>query len=310
MTANLSQVDLDAIIDGLTNRILNRADIANVLRGPQGPQGPQGTPAAQGNGGVQIIDTRWRIEEFGLFEPDLPVDDRNPPGDVITVGKDSIYRNVDAFCERVKDAIATKGANTVRDNLQLCLRGAASRWWTFELSDIDKLAIRGDNSPGLLQWVTRLQSRFRPRMAQAARENSELTFKISDVRAGKRVLSYFQSKILKACAAGFESLQAQLIQVYSSMDVALRRDLFEPTPQTTLDQYREALMEKEELWIEAYKPRFQISPQRTPQNRLYPNAYPTNRPQNPQQTVNQRPTYGANQYPTNQYVTNQYGNVS
>lgn len=117
-------------------------------------------------------------------------------------------------------------SSTLVDNLQLCLRGAASRWWTFELSDIDKLAIRGDNSPQLVQWITRLQSRFRPRMAQAVRENAELSFRISDIRAGKRVLSYFQTKILRARAAGFETTQGQLIQVYSGMDVSLRRDLF------------------------------------------------------------------------------------
>ena len=155
----------------------------------------------------------------------------------------------------------------MRDNLRLCLRGAASRWWTFELSEVDKFAVRGDNSPLLLQWTMRLQSRFRPRMAQAVRENSELTFKVSDIRSGKRVLAYFQSKILRARAAGFESVQSQLIQVYSGMDVQLRLHLYEPTPQTTLDQYRELLMEKEENWIEAYKPRPQ--PQRFPQNRLY-----------------------------------------
>jgi len=92
-------------------------------------------------------------------------------------------------------------------------------------------------------------------MAQAVRENNEISYRVPDVRAGKRVLSYFQTKILEARAASFESTHAQLIQVYSSMDVALRRDLFEPTAQTTLDQYRELLTEKEELWIEAYKPR-------------------------------------------------------
>jgi hypothetical protein len=162
--SNLSQADIDVLLDGLSNAILTRPDLAQRLRGPQGDQGPAGQA---GQAGAQLVDTRWRIEEFGLFEPDLQVDDRNPPGNVITVGKDSVYRNVDAFCERIKDAISTKGADTVRDNLQLCLRGAASRWWTFELSDIDKLAIRGDNSPQLIQWTTRLQSRFRPRMAQS-----------------------------------------------------------------------------------------------------------------------------------------------
>ena len=48
------------------------------------------------------------------------------------------------------------------------------------------------------------------------------------------------------------------------LEIALRRHLFEPMPHTTLDQYRELLMEKEEFWIEAYKLRYpQISPSGT-----------------------------------------------
>jgi len=43
------------------------------------------------------------------------------------------------------------GPETVRDNLHFCLRSAAIRWWTIELSDIDKMAIRGDNSTQLVQ---------------------------------------------------------------------------------------------------------------------------------------------------------------
>jgi len=260
----------DELLDALITRMLSRPDLTQRLRGPQGDQGPPGRDGQAGQPAAgQAADTRWRIEEFGLFEPDLQVDDRNPPGDVITVGKDSVYRNVDAFCERIKDAISTKGPEAVRDNLHLCLRGAASRWWTFEVAEVDKLSIRGDNSAELLQWTMRLQTRFRPRMAQAVRENSELTFKVSDIRSGKRVLAYFQSKILRARAAGFGSVQGQLIQVYSGMDVQLRLHLYEPTAQTTLAEYRELLMEKEENWIEAYKPRPQFSPQHFPQNRPY-----------------------------------------
>jgi hypothetical protein len=89
-------------------------------------------------------------------------------------------------------------------------------------------------------------------MAQAVRENSEVTFKISDIRAGKSILSYFQSKLLRSRAAGFSTVHAQLIQVYMGLDASLRRDLFEPTPATSVDQYRELLMEKEEIWTDIY----------------------------------------------------------
>ena len=121
----LSPSDIQAIVDALKESILQDDQFASRMQGPTGPPGLKGPPGSDGikHDNVQLIDTKWRIEEFGLFEPDLAVDNCHPEGDVITVGRDIIYRNVDAFCQRIQDAIATKGPQIVCDNLQLCLRG-------------------------------------------------------------------------------------------------------------------------------------------------------------------------------------------
>jgi len=242
--ANISQQDLQRIVQAVMTEMLNNQAFAGVRNEPNVPQ-PAPMPQPE-------HDNRWRIEEFGLFEPDLAVDERHPAGDVITVGRDTIYRNVDAFVERIKDAVATKGCFVVRDNLHLCLRGAATRWYTFEVSDLNKLAMRTDVTPSLDQWIGHLTARFRPRMAQAVRENTELLFRVSDIRAGKSILTYFQSKLLRSRAAGFATTHSQLIQVYMGLEATLRLGVFEPTQMTTIDQYRELLMEKEEVWIDIY----------------------------------------------------------
>lgn len=195
-------MDMNELAQRLAQHLLQSPALAANLQIPGLPR-PGPVPHAP--------DNRWKLEEIGIFEPDLPVDERHPAGDVITVGRDTIYRNVDAFCERILDAISSKGAELVRDNLQSCLRGQAIRWFTHELAAIDKRAIRGDATEGLEQWITRLQDRFRPRMAQAVRENNELFFRIADVRAGKRLIHYFQSKLLRARAAGYNTVHAQLI---------------------------------------------------------------------------------------------------
>jgi len=113
----------------------------------------------------------------------LAVDDRNPAGDMISVEQDTIYRNVDTFCERIVESARDKGAEIVRDNLHFCLHGDPSRWWTFEVPDVDKRTIKRDHSETLDEWTERLKLRFRPRMATAVRENSELSFTVVDVRA-------------------------------------------------------------------------------------------------------------------------------
>jgi len=253
----VTQQQMEAMMTNMIRQL--RDDLRNEIRQNPGPAGPIGPPGPPGPAGMHIDGgpdlQRFKIEEFGLFEPDLVVDDKYPSGDMITVGRDTIYRNVDAFCDRIKDAINIKGHETVRENLHMCLRGEASRWWTFELSVLDKQAIRSDATRDLQQWTGRLTTRFRPPLSQAIQENQALTFRISDIRNGKRILQYFQTKILKAKAAGSNDVHSQLMQVYVGLDVALRLTVWEPTEQTTIDQYRRVLQEKETLWIEAYSGR-------------------------------------------------------
>ena len=88
------------------------------------------------------------------------------------------------------------------------------------------------------------------------------------------MLAYFQFKILKARACGFESPHSQLIQVYSGIEIYLKRDLYEPSDSTTISRYRALLEEKEELWHEAYQPR-----QPTPPNALTNQSRNAYRPQ-------------------------------
>jgi len=108
--------DIIAIVASLTQTITNDVNLQTIF-----------CPPTNLNQQIQVIDTKWRIEEFRLFQLNLTVDDRNPVGDMISVGRDTIYRNVDAFCERIMESIRDTEAEIVRDNLHLCLCSAASR---------------------------------------------------------------------------------------------------------------------------------------------------------------------------------------
>jgi hypothetical protein len=57
---------------------------------------------------------------------------------------------------------ALYGSAFVKDNLHRCLRGNALHWYS-TLSEINRLAIQGDRSPSLYQWIGRLQLQFRSR---------------------------------------------------------------------------------------------------------------------------------------------------
>jgi hypothetical protein len=98
----MANLDMNDLVQRLTQHLIQNPNLAAVLG-----------PAANRPPPPPTVDTRWRLEEVGIFEPDLPVDDRHPEGDVITVGRDTINRNVDAFCERILDAISSKGHEVV-----------------------------------------------------------------------------------------------------------------------------------------------------------------------------------------------------
>lgn len=150
MAQEMLNAELTNLVNLLSQYLQQNLNLAATLQGNARPPAP--TQAAEG---------RWRLEEVGIFEPDLPVDDHHPARDAVTVGRDTIYRNVNAFCERIADAISSKGAVMVRDNLQSCLRGQALRWYTHELATTDKTFLRTDISPNLDQWIVRLHDRFR-----------------------------------------------------------------------------------------------------------------------------------------------------
>ena len=75
------------------------------------------------------------VFEIGIFKPDVddPLDDQ----DWVKIYDLSVYSDVDVFCQHVEDVISVRGPETVRDNLHFCLRGAATRWWSYELSQIN-----------------------------------------------------------------------------------------------------------------------------------------------------------------------------
>ncbi|THC87243.1 hypothetical protein EYZ11_013309 [Aspergillus tanneri] len=51
-------------------------------------------------------------------------------------------KDINVFVDRVKDVIAYKGEEMVKANLQACLRGSSLSWFTSELSEFEKAALR------------------------------------------------------------------------------------------------------------------------------------------------------------------------
>jgi hypothetical protein len=129
---------------------------------------------------VRASDSCLRYLETRFFDHQSLGD-----GDIIFIGKEFWVRNVFVFIQRIKDVTALKGSEIVRTNLPTCLRGAAQRWYSDELNDRDKIALRVD----LSQWYTALAKRFWENPMVATRKLNEVRYIRQDIRNGVTPIS-------------------------------------------------------------------------------------------------------------------------
>ena len=134
----------------------------NNLPTQQGPAGPAGLPGEQGLPGLPTNLARprsaqWKPHDIGIFWPNIPAS--YGTRDVIDDGKERYYHNVHSFIARIQVAVLTRDAATMRQNLDLCLKGEAQDWWTNQLAHVTQVGIMSDNT-GVEEWIKALEKQF------------------------------------------------------------------------------------------------------------------------------------------------------
>ncbi|QQK41290.1 reverse transcriptase [Penicillium digitatum] len=213
----LNEVDnVRAIVDEV---ITARRD---DIRGPPGRDG-QDAPHSTAH---------WKTDDVGYFTPD-PTSDVH----VRTLRGTMYYTNVYAFINLLKALIPLKSEEVVRANLPSCLREAAARWYSAELSDEERqdLSVRSLE----LGWFATLERRFKPRATEAIVKvmAPSSVYSWRDVRAGRSVTEWAQNMLRDAQAAEITGTTTVLRLVWTRLEPALQRDIREPSPATTISQF-------------------------------------------------------------------------
>lgn len=102
---------------GPADRPLTRADITAIVEATV--QRLMDQTATQ----QQVVPALapWKAEELGFFYPDLADQDCTGSGDVVTTGRDTYYRDVFVFIDRIKDFVIVKSEDVLKANLHTCL---------------------------------------------------------------------------------------------------------------------------------------------------------------------------------------------
>ena len=234
---------------------LSREDIQNIAMTmfamfTQNIAGQANTPVAAPN-----IQSKgyFKATDVGFFDPKL--EDSYGAGDVVQVGRDVYYRDVFLFVERIKDAVTTYGAETVRANLSTCLRGTAQIWYTEGLSDLEKQALRSLGE-GADHWCEALVKKFRQPVASALQKLSGEKYSLEDVKDQRDISSFVFSVMRHAKAANISDLYSQLTWAYNAIAPEIRRDIDPPRETTSITSFLEQLENKRDTWHQIYSRKF------------------------------------------------------
>ncbi|EKV13320.1 hypothetical protein PDIG_39320 [Penicillium digitatum PHI26] len=263
----LSRAELHEILDDALTRARTR-EVDNVraivdevitarrddIRGPPGRDG-QDAPHSTAH---------WKTDDVGYFTPD-PTSDVH----VRTLRGTTYYTNVYAFINQLKALIPLKSEEVVRANLPSCLREAAARWYSAELSDEERqdLSVRSLE----LGWFATLERRFKPRATEAIVKvmAPSSVYSWRDVRAGRSVTEWAQNMLRDAQAAEITGTTTVLRLVWTRLEPALQRDIREPSPATTISQFMADLDLRYGQWYEMSQRARPMQRQTQPQSVRY-----------------------------------------
>ncbi|KAG0156744.1 hypothetical protein PDIDSM_3925 [Penicillium digitatum] len=241
----LSRAELHKILDDALTRALDEVITArrDDIRGPPGRDG-QDAPHSTAH---------WKTDDVGYFTPD-------PTSDV-----------------HLKALIPLKSEEVVRANLPSCLREAAARWYSAELSDEERqdLSVRSLE----LGWFATLERRFKPRATEAIVKvmAPSSVYSWRDVRAGRSVTEWAQNMLRDAQAAEITGTTTVLRLVWTRLEPALQRDIREPSPATTISQFMADLDLRYGQWYEMSQRARPMQRQTQPQS-VTPTVVDTTKP--------------------------------
>ena len=193
---------------------------------------------------VSKLDTTWKIEEIGLFHPNM--DQHLGKGDIVHQGSKLFFRNVELFIESAENACkAYTNASTIRRNLHKCLRGEAQEWYVDILSpDVRELLRHGT---GIEFWKTKLREQFHEPLTKSIQALSA-RYTVNDFLAHKDPISFITAIVRHAKSAQVP-LETQLTWAYIRFDAPLRQHLQRPSARSTLQEFLQDVRNcKNDLW--------------------------------------------------------------
>ena len=192
------------------------------------------------------VEDRWIASDIGFFDPHFNGRSVDTAEAMEHSGKDTYYRDVFVFLDRIKDYAETRSPELVRQNLLSCLRGTALAWYTIELTAEAKTELR--TGPGIENWTARLQAWFRQQANRAMAIVACERYTLDDARRRREPRKYASTILHAAQAALLGDTFQHLNIIYNGLYFEFQRDLVLPATTTKLESFLQEMDDHKDHW--------------------------------------------------------------
>jgi hypothetical protein len=160
--------------------------------------------------------------------------------------KNTYFRDVHFFIDRVKNIVVIKEAETIRNNLYICLRDIAMIWYTAELFEETKKLVRTNNN--LDVWERYLIKRFRDRSNVIMIIITKERYIMNDARRRRESREYANVIMKIARSVELKSKSHQIMMIYNDLNLKFQRNISMLTLITQIQNFLQHLDDKKNIW--------------------------------------------------------------
>jgi hypothetical protein len=164
---------------------------------------------------------------------------------LIHADKNTYYRNVHVFVERIKKMIIVLEFEMIRKNLFFYLRDSVLMWHIVEFFDVSRRILFYEENVD--EWVQALIARFKTQATTTTANLLKKRYTLTNAERNRESREYAQKVIRWVKFAKMFSSFNQLNIVYNEINAELRRDLKKSSKNTTINDYLQLLNDYKDI---------------------------------------------------------------
>ena len=189
--------------------------------------------------------SRWNSNEINFF--DFMYDDKFSfiDNSIEHANKNTYFKNVHLFTERIKNMIVMKEAKLTRQNLYICLRKFVLTWYIDVFNDDQKKLMKLNEK--IEKWEKTLFKRWKKSSITIMTMIIKKKYIMKNVRKHKEFFEFAQI-IIRKIKSTLMSIFSQIYLIYNDLKLKFRRDLNKSNENITMNVFLQELKDNKKIW--------------------------------------------------------------